>query len=150
MTPRPAAAGSRRSFRAGVGFALAASALAGAGLLLWWAEPFSPRVDFEDAPVGLLDTVSLDDRYVTASLNGAVQGVSDNGTVWVGTADHAFAVRGAASESLSVADRVLVVGRVRAGRDGRWLDADALTEVVTDVLGGPGRSGERPTVQPED
>lgn len=152
MTPRaePPAESSRRASRAGIAFALAAAALAGAGILLWRAQPPAGSVDLGDAPVGLLDTVSLAGRYVTASLDGSVQGVGADGTVWVGTADRAFAVRGALAESLRVEDRVLVFGRVRAGRDGRWLDADALTEVTTDRLGSPRRSGERPTVQPED
>ena len=107
-------------------------------------------VDLGDATLAMLDTVAVDGRRVTASFGGVVRAVGPDGTLWVGTDDHAFAVRGAEADSLRVDDRVLVVGRVRADGHGRWLDARALTRVVSEALGSPRRSGERPTVQPDE
>jgi hypothetical protein len=117
---------------------------------MWWAEPFSDRVDLGEASVETLDTVTVDGRVVVASFGGSVAHVDADGTLWVGTDDRAFAVRGAAAESLGVEDRVLVVGRVREGDGVRWLDAEALTAVRAETLADRRRSGERPTVQPED
>lgn len=150
MSGRPNA-DARRHRRAAVGVGIAAVAVAVASAALWIrAEPLSDRVDIGAASVAVLDTVRLDGRRVTASLDGTVQAVGAGGTVWVGTDERAFAVRGDASDSLSVEDRVLVVGLVREDSDGRYLDAEALAHVVAQVRPGRSRSGERPTVQPED
>lgn len=139
-------AGQRRPVWIAAGLAVAAVLTAA----LWWAEPFSDRVDLGPASVAMLDTVRVDGRVVVASLDGTVQGTSDDGTVFVGTSDRAFAVRGAAADSLAVEDRVLVVGRVRGGAGGRFLDTEALVHVVGADRPGRRRSGERPTVQPDD
>ena len=133
--------------RVGIG----AAALGGIALaaLLWSrAEPLSDRVDVGEASVAMLDTLRLDGRRVTASLQGEVQMVDDDGTAWVGTDDHAFAVRAEPEDSLRVEERVLVVGLVREGRAGRYLEPGAVTRVVVQLRPGVRRSGERPTVQP--
>ena len=135
--------------RRAAAFGAAAVAVAVLGALLWTrTEPLSDRVDLGEASVAMLDTVRLDGRRVTASLSGEVQMVDDDGTVWVGTDDHAFAVRAEPEDSLSVEDRVLVVGRVREDREGRSLDPESVTRVVVQLRPGVRRSGERPTVQP--
>ena len=155
MTPtaaegRPEPVPNGRRWR--VGAALAATALVAglvaAGLALHRSG--ARTVDLGDATLATLDTVALDGRRVTASFGGVVRAVDADATLWVGTDDRAFAVRGAAAERLRVGDRVLVAGRVRADRGGRWLDAHALTQVVAEALGSPSRSGERPTVQPDE
>jgi hypothetical protein len=102
------------------------------------------------APLAYLDTVALGGRIVTAEMDGTVSAVGSDGQIWVGTADHAFEVRGAERDSLTVEDRVLVAGRIREDDGQRWLDAQTVTPVVGVTLGTVRRSGERPTVQPED
>ena len=135
----------------GVAFAWTAAALALLAVGLWLrAHPPAPTVDLGMAPLARLDTVALSGRIVTAVLDGTVCAVGAEGQVWVGTADHAFEVRGAARDSLGVEDRVLVAGRIREGDGRRWLDAHTVTHVVGLGLGAGRRSGERPTVQPED
>lgn len=151
MTSRPSppdGAARRRPVRP-VPAALAV-ALVAAAVAVWWTQPLSDHVDLVDASVETLDTVAVDGRRVVASFGGTVTDVDSDGTLWVGTGERAFAVRGAAAESLRVADRVLVVGRLRADRTGRWLDAGALTVVRTEAFVGPRRSGEQVTVQPDD
>lgn len=150
MNGRPNGTARRRTRRALVGFGVAAAVLAAAVALWRYPEPLSDRVNIGAAGVAVLDTVSLAGRRVTASLDGTVQAVGPDGTVWVGTDDHAFAVRGDAADSLAVEDRVLVVGLVRDDQEGRYLDAEAVAHIVTQVQPGRSRSGEHPTVQPED
>ena len=89
-------------------------------------------------------------RRVTASLDAVVQAVGADGQVWLGTADHAVEVRGVGPDSLAVEDRVLVDGRLREDAGERWLDAGVITRVEGGTLTVPRRSGEAPTVQPED
>ena len=133
MTPR------RRTAAA---WALVAAGLVAAGVAL---SHFNvPTVHVAGASVAALDTVDVAGRRVLASLGGVVHAVGTDGTVWVGTVDRAFAVRGAEAESLRVEERVLVFGRVRAGRGERWLDAHAVARVVAGPSGHPSRGGERP------
>ena len=135
----------------GVAFAWAAAAVALVAAGLWLrTHPPGRRVDLGSTQLARLVTVALDGRVVTAVLDGTVSAVGADGQVWVGTADHAFEVRGAARDSLGVEDRVLVAGRIREGDGRRWLDAHTITHVIGVGLGTGRRSGERPTVQPED
>ena len=84
----------------GVAFAWTAAALALVAVGLWLrAHPPAPTVDLGMAPLARLDTVALGGRIVTAVLDGTVCAVGAEGQVWVGTADHAFEVRGAARDT---------------------------------------------------
>lgn len=112
--------------------------------------PPARTVHLDGVPLAQIDTVALGGRRVSVSLDAVVQAVGADGEVWLGSADHAIEVRGVAHDSLAVEDRVLVDGRLRE-RDGeRWLDAAVVTRVTGGPLAAPRRSGEAPTVQPED
>ena len=126
-------------------------AVASAAVAVWAyvEQPLADRVDVGELAPEALDTLSLADRQVTASLTGSVQRLS-GGEAFVGTPAAAVRVLGEAADSLRLGDRVLVVGRVRDGLDGRYLDAEALSVVRLALRPGERRSGERPTVQPED
>ena len=90
-SPRPAS----RDYRTAFAFAVAAAVLAIAGLALWHTERTAGSLELDDAPLAVLDTVSVAGRVVTARVGGMVQAVAP-GTAWIGTADHALAVRGVA------------------------------------------------------
>lgn len=146
MTGRPAS----HDYRIAFACAIAAAVLVVAGVALWHAEQTAGALDLGDAPLAVLDTVSVAGRVVLASIGGTVQAVAP-GTAWIGTADHALALRGVADDSLRTEDHVLVSGRLRESAGGaRWLDVHTLTHIESVTLGVGRRSGERPTVQPED
>ncbi len=143
--------GHRRHARLSAAYAWAAVALVcvGAGLLLVRYPP--PRAfHLDGASLARIDTVTLDGRRVSVSIDAVVQAVGADGQVWIGTADHAVEVRGVGPDSLAVEDRVLVDGRLREDEGDRWLDAGVVTRVEGGPLTVPRRSGEAPTIQPED
>ena len=141
----------RRHARLSAAYAWAAVALACASAGLWLVRHPPPRVlHLDGASITRIDTVALAGRRVSVSLDAVVQAVGADGQVWVGTADHAVEVRGVAPDSLAVEDRVLVDGRLRESESERWLDAGTVTRVEGGPLTVPRRSGEAPTVQPED
>ncbi len=146
MTPRPASHG----YRLALAFGVAAVVLVAAGLALSHVKDVSTALDLGETRLAVLDTVAVDGRIVTAHVGGVVQAIGPDENVWIGTADHAFALRGVEDDSLRLEERVLVSGRVRESGTVRWLDVEALTRVASVTLGVGRRSGEQPTVQPED
>lgn len=77
-----------------------------------------------------LDTLTIDGRRVTASVDGVVRQLDDDGTVWLEWAGDAFPLRYDGADTLRVEDRALVVGRLRSWRGQRWLEVGSWTPVV--------------------
>ena len=147
----PPARVSSHDYRTAFVLAVVAAALVAAGIALSVTAVAPNTLDLGDVTLATLDTVQVAGRIVTASVGGVVQAVGADGTVWVGTADHAVALHGVAADSLTAEDHVLVSGRIRdGGGRARWLDVHTLTHIQSVTLGVARRSGERPTVQPED
>lgn len=146
MTSRPAS----HDYRLALAFGVAAAVLVVVGVALSVHKDASTALDLGETALAVLDTVDVDARIVTAHVGGVVQAIGPDENVWIGSADHAFALRGVADDSLRIEERVLVSGRVRESGTVRWLDVETLTRVESVTLGVGRRSGEHPTVQPEE
>lgn len=94
----------------------------------------TPDLDLGPTTIAVLDTVSFAGRTVRAQLDGVVESVEPDGTVWIAATGRAFEValdEDAVVDSLGMAPerRLLVVGRLRGADGERWLDAEAWTLV---------------------
>ena len=78
-----------------------------------------------------LDTIAVDGRRITATLDGVVRQVDEDGTAWLEWDGDAFPLRGA--DSVRVEDHGLVVGRLRAWRGRRWLTVETWVPVTASV-----------------
>lgn len=122
------------SWRWGVAWAVASAGLGTAAVLLArTSAPFgTPGLDLGPVPIAVLDTVSITGRTVRAQLDGVVELVDADGTVWLGARGRSFPVElDTGADTLGVAPerRLLVAGHL-TGTDGRRsLVADAWTLV---------------------
>lgn len=120
------------AFRLGIALAVGLALVGGLWYLTSWGSvtaPWAPRVLLVDASAAVLDTVRLEDRRVSATLNGTVAEVATDGTVWLNTGGDAFPLRFPEEAGLEVEDRALVTGRLRARSGQRWIDVDAWSHV---------------------
>jgi len=105
------------------------------GLALWAGEltASDSAVTLADASALTLDTVAVRGRRVEASLNGTVVEIGDDGRILLALADGAVELRLPEAGALRVEDRVLAVGRLRARRGRRYIEADAWVVVTGDA-----------------
>ena len=123
---------SRRVWLAALALALVAAGVAAfllarqsGALVLPGAEPLV----LADADPAALDTLAYRGRPVTASLNGVVDRVDDDGTVWLRVGRGAFPLAFPEDPGLRTEDRVLAVGRLRGRAGRRRLDVEAWSRV---------------------
>lgn len=125
---------SRRLWLVLLVLALGAASVAGlilAGRSGAFSIPGAEPLTLADADATAIDTVAFRGRRVVASLNGVVDGVADDGTVWLliegGTVPLVFPE----PPRLRPEDRVLAVGRLRGEAGQRRVDVESWVRVVT-------------------